>query len=119
MEEKHEVVIYVVTEPVTPLADTLAELDVQGEARCAPHSPDTVQLRTRSAGRWPGTGRTCLHEAELALQGAARCAARGCKLLWCSGDALHTSACVACGAQERVPGHGPIPHCQGGRLPEQ
>ena len=37
MEEKHETVIYVVTEPVTPLEELLAELDVQGEARCAAH----------------------------------------------------------------------------------
>jgi SCY1-like protein 1 len=44
VEEKHEVVIYVVTEPVTPLADTLAELDVQGEARCAPYSPNPTAL---------------------------------------------------------------------------
>lgn len=41
VEDKHEVTIYVVTEPVTPLAETLAELDVQGEARCAASRPDS------------------------------------------------------------------------------
>ena len=44
LEEKHETVIYVVTEPVTPLEELLAELDVQGEARCAAHlSQSSVQ----------------------------------------------------------------------------
>ena len=44
LEEKHETVIYVVTESVTPLEELLAELDVQGEARCAAHlSQSSVQ----------------------------------------------------------------------------
>jgi len=38
LEEKHEYIIYFVTEPCTPLVDTLEDLDVQGEARCAAYS---------------------------------------------------------------------------------
>lgn len=34
LEEKGETVIYLVTEPVTPLATILKQLDIEGAARC-------------------------------------------------------------------------------------
>lgn len=63
LEEKHETVIYVVTEPVTPLEELLAELDVQGEARCAAH---LLQDGVQGAGQ-----RVCTAEESGLLVGPA------------------------------------------------
>ena len=54
LEEKHETVIYVVTEPVTPLEELLAELDVQGEARCDAH-----RIQSSAAGLASGHALLC------------------------------------------------------------
>ena len=83
LEEKHETVIYVVTEPVTPLEELLAELDVQGEARCA-----CAPLTEQCSRGWP-VGMHCCGEGPAGQAGFRQAGTY-------SGAHLLNTLCITC-----------------------